>query len=348
MSITWRSLSRIAFCILSGCLMSLLPLESRGADAQAPASTKAADAPASADKEPGKKNDAEKPQKHVLRFKFKADQTVRYEITSKMEMKTIFNGLTEQVRNSSDVRKAYKVTSVNGEGEGSLEMVIEWTRMIAEFDDGVAVTKRSEFQSDDPMKRPAQFLPIYAKIGRPQALIRFNALGRPLEVKPLLVDREDSKTPLAALGSADAPYESYLVPLPEDPVAVGDTWKESFQGVARDAAGLPMRIAMQRVYKLNEVKDGQAQIGFRTVILTPIQDPAVQAQILQRETAGQIVFDVEQGQIVSRDVSVDKLVVNPFGQGSSMKALTTFREKLIPADLAASRDEAAKATNSKQ
>jgi hypothetical protein len=54
------------------------------------------------------------------------------------------------------------------------------------------------------------------------------------------------------------------------------------------------------------------------------------AQLIQRETSGKIVFDIDKGLIVSRTSAVDRTVVNPFGSKSSMRASSTYREQWIP------------------
>jgi hypothetical protein len=130
-------------------------------------------------------------------------------------------------------------------------------------------------------------------------------------------------------GASSAP-ESYLVPLPENAVAVGETWKERFELDVVTQDKLPLKVAMQRTYKLASLDKQQATIDFRTTILTPIEDPALAAQLIQRETSGKIVFDIDKGLIVSRTSAVDRTVVNPFGSKSSMRASSTYREQWIP------------------
>ncbi|HTI50697.1 MAG TPA: DUF6263 family protein, partial [Planctomycetaceae bacterium] len=191
-------------------------------------------------------------------------------------------------------------------------------------------------------------------IGRPQARIRFSASGRPLKVSPLrpAEPATTGSSPAAGQGpaatdSADASHESYLIPLPDQPIAVGDSWTERFDVVVREEK-LPVRIAMQRKYTLAAVADGKATIEFRTVILTPVQAAALSAQLIQRETAGKFVFDIQQGLIISRDVRVDSTVREPFGLGTSMRAVSTFREKLLSPIAAVAGEAPATAANSKQ
>jgi len=83
------------------------------------------------------------------------------------------------------------------------------------------------------------------------------------------------------------------VPLPDEPVAVGDSWKERFDIVLADDLKNRQKITIQRSYKLAEVKGGQATIELWTAVLTPIKSPAIQGQLIQREISGKVVFDLD-------------------------------------------------------
>jgi hypothetical protein len=364
----WRILPKRA-CIAGGLLAGLcFPLLAEDLPAPAPASTAketpkpaepAAANPDAAEPAPG---DAVTPaEKHLLAFKFKPDQVVRYNVEYEMELTTHLNGTTEIARNKSESRRAYKVTQVSPDQEGDLQLSIEWVHMIAQFDNGISKTKPVEFQSDDPTKRPLQFQHILATVGTPQATIRFSPSGRPLKVEilkgavaantdPAKAAASDQPAPkgAAANAAADASHENYLIPLPQQAVAVGETWKERYDVTARDNGNLPVRITMQRSYKLAEVGDGRATIEFRTAILTPVTAPEVAAQLMQRETTGKFVFDIEQGLIVSREANCDKLVHDALGAKSSTKAVSKYREKLISVTATAGRDESAATTTAKQ
>jgi hypothetical protein len=248
-----------------------------------------------------------------LKYKFAVGQSVHYEVTSDGDITTQVAEVSETTKNKSRSKKHFRVLSVTPEGEGDLEMTIDWVRLEAQFGDEKSVV----YQSDDPELRPSQFKDVDAVVGKAQAVIRFSALGK-------LVGRQggDAKANAAAAN----PTESYLIPLPEQPVAVGDTWKERFEVEVLTQDKLPLRVKMLRSFKLAEVAEGKAKIDFRTSILTPIEDPALSAQLIQRETAGQVLFDIETGTILSRNSSLDRTVVNPFGPKTSLRATAKYLE----------------------
>jgi hypothetical protein len=285
------------------------------------------------------------PPKVLLTYKYQPGQTVRYEVQQESEMKTRLGGASSDDRYRSEVRRSYRVLQKTND-EADLELLIDWARMTVDHDDQVNAPKHVVFQSDDPSKHPALFRPVLATVGRPQATIRFNPAGRVLKItaaEPPPQPAAADAAGVAAIKAAavNASPESYLFPLPEVPVAVGDEWPETFTIVAKDDGGLPIRVVLKRTYKLIEVKDGRATITFRSVTITPLKDPEVIAQLLNRETAGSIVFDVEQGLMLSRQTTVDRTVQNfaGAGRGGVMSTKSTFRERLIPAAEATARDE---------
>jgi len=77
------------------------------------------------------------------------------------------------------------------------------------------------------------------------------------------------------------------------------------------------------------VKTGVATISMSTQIMTPMLDPAIEAQILQYETAGSIRFDIENGQILGRQCDVDKSVVGFRGEASSIRYIGRSTEERL-------------------
>lgn len=253
----------------------------------------------------------------TLRYKFTVGQTVHYEVTSDGEITTQVAEASETTKNKSQSKKHFRVISVTPEGEGDLELVIDWVRLEAQFGDEKPVV----YQSDDENLRPPQFKGVDAVVGKAQATIRFSSLGK-------LIKKPGTETKPEAGAN---PVESYLIPLPEKPVAEGETWKERFEVEVLTQDKLPLRVAMLRSFKLAKVAEGKATIDFRTSILTPIEDPALSAQLIQRETAGQVVFDIASGTIEKRTSALDRTVVNPFGPKTSLRATASYLETALPA-----------------
>lgn len=260
----------------------------------------------------------EEPKAVRLRYKFQPGQVVRYEVTDETKITALADEVTETQHTRTDTRRSYRVSGVNDEGSGDLELAIDWVRMSVSFGNGGRQGDPIEFQSDDPTKQPEKFRHILGTVGKPRALLRVTPRGSVIQ----------GAAPGALPPGNDASPESCLITLPADPRVPGDEWKERFEITVVDDK-LPVRIAMQRKYTLQSVKDDLATIEFRTAILTPIHDPKIATQLIQREVAGTIVFDIEQGLLVSREVAVDQTVPGFAGAKTSMRAVSTYRERLL-------------------
>lgn len=277
---------------------------------------------------------AVQPEKYTLKFKFRPNQIVHQEISHEFQLTTNKNQDSETVHNSSKSKRHYRVAAVDDKtGVADLEMVIDWVHMVASFDknDGTP-TEPIEFQSDDPKKHPKKFDHILASIGK-RALLRFGPNGAPVKATSGAPGQPAAK----AAGATDGTLEAYLFPLPEQAVATGENWKEPFDVRVKDGEQNLVRIRLQRTFTLTAVKNGRAVIKHRTTIITPVNDPVIEAQFIERESTGTIEFDIEQGLIVSREWSVDKTIINPVGANSSMRAKSRYREKLLGAEATAQR-----------
>jgi hypothetical protein len=275
-------------------------------------------------------------EKYKLAYKFQPNQVAHYEVSQETEIITHAKEETETARNSSKAKRHFKLVAVDEKtGEGDLELSIDWVHMLASFDNPARTKSQPvEFQSDDPEKHPKQFLDILEIIGKPRAVIRFSPAGKAVKVvrgalpPPPAAANQLAEGP-AAPPAPDGSPESFFLPLPEHPVAVGEAWKDRFDVLVRDDKKNLEKITIQKSYKLSEIRAGQAIIDFRTTILTPVNNPAIAGQLIQRELSGKVVFDIERGLIVSRESGVDNTVIGPFGPNSSMRATSKYREKLV-------------------
>jgi hypothetical protein len=76
-----------------------------------------------------------------------------------------------------------------------------------------------------------------------------------------------------------------------------------------------------------KVETGIATISVRTEILTPVTDPRVQSQLVQRMQHGEIKFDIDAGRIHSKQMDLDETVIGFSGQNSMMKYLARLTEE---------------------
>jgi len=271
-------------------------------------------------------------QLHRLAFRFESGERVTHEITHDSRITSAQGGRREVAINKTRTFRTYRVIEVPPAGGAVLEMQLDAVWMSAEFEDedgtqGPAVV----FDSRDPesAKNP-KFNQVRENIGQPQALLTVDSTGRTLEVKQRSKKENEEKEP----GSKQRP-DNFLLTLPKEPVAVGATWKDPFDVLVRNEASLLVRIRMQTTYRLEEVAGDLATITYRTVVLTPVEQPTIAAQLIQRELEGKAVFDMSRGRLVSREAKLDRTVVGAFGPQSTMQASARYKEVPSSAETAA-------------
>jgi hypothetical protein len=64
--------------------------------------------------------------------------------------------------------------------------------------------------------------------------------------------------------------------------------------------------------------------------LTPVNDPAIEAQLVQQLSKGTIKFDIDSGRLISKRLDWSEHVLGFRGAESSMRYDATWTEELVP------------------
>ena len=304
-----RTLAAYSVCVLIGVLsLSTLIAEDEPVAKAPEAKTPEAKAPA---------GDAGPTYK--LAYKFQKGGVVRYETLNNAKFVSQFKGTEEVATNKTQTRKIYRVLSVNGDGSAELELIIEWVRMKVDFGGGGLPI---EFDSKDPAaKSQAKFADVLKNVGKPQARLQCAPNGKVNSIRELsLVQLKD------VAGSKDF---DFLTVFPDEPIAVGNSWIENSEIKVTVEDNLKESIKLQRKYTLVSVEGDIATVAFKTSVLTPVKNPTISIQLIQRETSGKLKFDMAKGAMVTRNVDSDKSVINPAGNNTAMHATSYLLEQMV-------------------
>ena len=274
------------------------------------------------------------PARYRLAYKFRQEESVFYEVSTEMTVVTRYMEDKEEAHNKTEARKHFRVIKVHPDGSADLELVIDWVQMSAKMaadDPGV------EFDSAKPESHRKKFDHILKAIGKPQAIMQFEPTGKCVKVHHEEQNAAISDLPKSSQVSGDS-HQTFLDILPDQDLAVGGTWFDRFELMVTVDKNLKKSIKLKRIYKLESVEDGIARISLSTVIISPVTEPSISAQLIQRETSGMIEFDIEKGVVLSRHTSCDKEVVAPFGAGTAMQAAHKHVERLAPAPATAQKE----------
>jgi hypothetical protein len=252
-------------------------------------------------------------EKYALIYRFQPGEVVRWQVVHQATVRTTFQGQSQTARTRSESIKVWTVNDVSDDGQVELVYTVERVKMINQMPNRASI----EYDSQADAEVPAGFEQIAETIGVPLAVLRLSPQGK-------LLSREDKRA-----GGPSAPDMPITTPLPAEPVAVGDSWTEPYELTVPLPSGGTRQVSTRRRFELAEVRDGVATIGCEYQVLTPINDPALEAQLVQRLATGTVRFDIRTGRVLSDDSRVDKRVLGFSGPATAIHHVIRRTETLI-------------------
>jgi hypothetical protein len=253
-------------------------------------------------------------EKYTLKYCFHPGETLRWQVEHRTHVRTTVSGTTQTAETTSDSIKVWRVKEVKPDGAATFEHLVEWVDMRQKL----AGSNEVRYNSRTDAKAPVGFEDVAASVGVPLSIITMDAHGK-------IIERERKMTKGVAQNDG-----AITIPLPDEPIAVGHVWTFPCDiDVPLETGGVKKIKALQQ-FKLESVKTGVASIHVSTEILSPVTEPAIEAQVAQRESSGVVRFDVDAGRIIGQQMDVDKHVVGFRGEASSLHYITRFSEQWIP------------------
>jgi hypothetical protein len=247
-----------------------------------------------------------------LRYRFQVGDRIDMDVAHRALTETTMNGTTQTVETMTDSRKTWRVVAVDAAGRATLEHSVDDVVMTSRTSDKGEVRWASAGTADPP----PGYEGVRQSLGVTLSRLVIDATGRVLD------RRELRPCPASATG------DLVVVPLPDEPVTAGAEWTIP-QEVVVEAPGAGRKAVKARLrYRLEDLHDGLATIRVDTTVLTPVDDPRLEARLLERIWDGTIKFDVEAGRVVSRKTGVDRRVVGFSGPQSSVRYKSSLEDRV--------------------
>jgi hypothetical protein len=248
----------------------------------------------------------------TLRYRFADGETLRMTVRHRAVSDTTIAGTTQSVETATDSTKLWKVSSTT-DGDTVLEHSVDNVRMHSRTSDRGHVS----WDSRGAAPPPPGYEHLPASLGVPLSRITIDRAGHVLARRNL--------KPLPESSTGDL----VVVPLPTEPVAIGSEWEVPDE-VLVEVPGGPRKLVRTRLrYRLDAVDEGVAKIRVDTTVLTPVDDPQLEARLLERIWDGEVLFDIEQGQVLRRVTEMDRKVIGFSGPQSSLRYRAEMEERLI-------------------
>jgi hypothetical protein len=260
-------------------------------------------------------------QKYTLRYKFHPGETLCWEVEHRSMLRASVARATQTTETLSTSEKAWRVIGVDPDGTATFEHRVNWLDMRQ------SLTGRAEVHYDSRTggKPPVGYADVAKSVGVPLSVVKMDAHGKVLHRKDL------RSKPASSQDNSTPQNEGWMtIPLPNEPVALGHSWSLPLNIDVPLPGGTVTKIKALQQFEFQRVDDGVAIIRVSTDILTPITDPAVESQLVQRESAGTVRFDIDEGRIIGQRMDTDKHVVGFRGGASSLHYVNRFSERLLP------------------
>ncbi len=251
--------------------------------------------------------------RYTLRYRFHPGERICWEVLHRKKVDTTVSGITQTTETRSKSVKVWRVKEVSRDGTATFEHLVEnvdmWNKLSG--------CEQVRYNSQTDAKPPPGFEHLAQSVGVGLSLVTIDSQGNIRERKAL-------KAGVQGGGQI-------TIPFPEEPVPVGHTWSFPHNIDVKLNTGAVKKVKARQQFTLKSVKTGVATILVKTQILTPIDDPAVESQLIQSESRGTVRFDIDAGRIIGQQMDVDKHVIGHPNPASSFHYLSRFTEKLLPA-----------------
>ena len=258
---------------------------------------------------------------HLLEYKYEPGEVLTYMIEHLATIDTTISGNNQKTKLRTKSTRSLHVKDVNDEGHAEFVHIVDAVDMWSE----VAGREPVRFNSETDEEPPIEFGEVKKTIGIPLSTITMDRSGR-------IVDRVNNVVhPEFGLGGLS-------IPLPQKEVKVGYQWAQPLELKVRLESNRIKSIKTRQVYRLEKVETGVATISVKTEVLTPINSPRIESQLVQRISKGQLRFDVDAGRLLSKQLDWDENVLGFNGPESNMKYLARSTESLEDRQATARKD----------
>jgi hypothetical protein len=248
-----------------------------------------------------------------LEYRFRPGEHLDMRVAHRALSETTMNGTTQMVETMTDSTKRWTVVAVDDEGLATLEQSVDDVTMRSRTSDRGSI----RWSSDSEDEPPPGYESVRTSLGVPLARLVVDRHGRIIE------RRELRPCPPSSTG------DLVVVPLPEESVAPGAEWTIPDEFVVEVPNGPRKAVRTRLRYRLESITDGVATIHVDTTVLTPVDDPRLEARLLERIWEGAILFDIEAGRVTTRRTGIDRRVVGFGGPQSSVRYKATLEEQLV-------------------
>jgi len=292
----------------------------------------------------------------TLRYKFVPDQKLRYRYTENVTLDAMLGENRKVDVTSIEQRRIFIVATVDGAGAARMTMQYEFVGMRAQTNDYEPVVFDTTMKQD---AIPPAFRNTARQLKGSAPRFWISTLGGALQESDsaegyapaekavaqagnvIVGDKSSTSatadvqqavansTPASAEASEASDAVTFLMPLPENAVAVSGTWREIIPVSVRVTKEISRQINILRTFRLESVENGIATISFRSSVEAAVKSPTMRSQLIKATPKGTLTLDIERGVMVKREIRYDETVLNAIGPNSVVLCHGKSTEELL-------------------
>jgi hypothetical protein len=247
-----------------------------------------------------------------LGYRFQPGDRLIMDVAHRALTETTIAGTTQSTETATDSTKIWNVTAVDAAGQATIEHSVDGVTMTSRTSDKGQV--RWSSSCDEPP--PPGYETVKQSLGVPLSRLTIDRVGR-------VISRQDLR-PSPPSNTGDL----MVVPLPDGEVRQGAEWTVPQEVVIEVPNGPRKAVRTRLRYHLASVRDGIATIHVDTTVLTPLDDPRLEARLLERIWDGKVEFDIDRGRVIRRTTGIDRRVIGFSGPESSVRYKASLEERL--------------------
>jgi|694.fasta_scaffold00058_37 hypothetical protein len=255
---------------------------------------------------------ADQAERYQLKYKLRAGEMVVTRVVHQSHTQTAIAGEDQDSSSQTSSVKTWQVQSVDPSGNMTFVYSIDNVQMQQSIGD-----ETQAYDSQTDAQVPEVFKNVAQSVNVPLATITISPSGE------VVARDKEFRCPLLGIGDI-------TIALPKEPLSIGAQWHVPRELHVRLDNGSYKTIKVRELYSLEKVSAGVATISLMTQPLTPVNDPAIEAQLVQQLSKGTIKFDIDSGRLISKRLDWSEHVLGFRGAESSMRYDATWTEELVP------------------
>jgi len=261
-----------------------------------------------------------------LAYQVATGDVLRTRVIHLVKVETKIKGTAQTTTSRTISTRAWRISKVDPAGNVTFDNVVEKVEMW----NSVEGREESHYNSETDKVPSAEFATVAASVGKVLATIKIDPYGR-------ILSRQNAQQQYnPGIGDLTVPFP----PADKQPIKPGVTWSIPDELRLPVEGGTIKKIQTQQQYKLEKVEAGVAKISVVTQVLTPVNDPKLQSQMVQRLQNGTIKFDVDAGRLLHKQFDIDQQVFGFSGPESHMQYLARFTEESVKEETASKKTSA--------